>query len=46
LIASQTLPKINDALRVQIRLEEGREADPSVAIIDSQSVQTAAKRGR
>src|SRR5215510_5019713 len=40
------LQDINDALRVQIRLEEGREAEPSVAIIDSQSVQTAEKRGR
>ena len=46
LVDSRTLERINDALRVQIRLEEDREADPSVIIIDSQSVQTAEKRGR
>jgi putative transposase len=40
------LQRINDALRVQIRLEEEREAEPSVIIVDSQSVQTAEKRGR
>ncbi len=45
LIASGTLVRISDALRVQIRLHEDREADPSVVIIDSQSVQTAEKRG-
>lgn len=46
LIERGVLEKINDALRVQIRLAEGHEADPSVVIIDSQSVQTAEKRGR
>ena len=46
LIEANRLEKINDALRVQIRLAEEREADPSVVIIDSQSVQTAEKRGR
>lgn len=45
LVDNRTLERINDALRVQIRLEEDREADPSVIIIDSQSVQTAEKRG-
>lgn len=45
LVNSGTLERINDALRVQIRLEEDRDADPSVLIIDSQSVQTAEKRG-
>jgi len=45
LIASRALERLNDALRVQIRLEEDHEADPSVIIIDSQSVQTAEKRG-
>lgn len=45
LVDSGTLERINDALRVQIRLEEDREANPSVLIIDSQSVQTAEKRG-
>jgi transposase len=46
LVERQTLQAINDALRVQIRLEEDREGEPSVVIIDSQSVQTAEKRGR
>jgi|SRR5678816_694547 putative transposase len=46
LVERQTLQAINDALRVQIRLEEDREAEPSVVIVDSQSVQTAEKRGR
>ena len=45
LIANGVLVRINDTLRIQVRLEEGREADPSVLIIDSQSVQTAEKRG-
>jgi putative transposase len=45
LVDSHTLERLNDALRVQIRLEEDREADPSVLLIDSQSVQTAEKRG-
>jgi len=46
LVERQTLQAINDALRVQIRSEEERDAEPSVVIIDSQSVQTAEKRGR
>jgi len=46
LVERHVLETINDALRVQIRLEEDREAEPSVVIIDSQSVQTAEKRGR
>ena len=46
LVERNLLQQINDALRVQIRLEEDREAEPSVVIIDSQSVQTAEKRGR
>jgi putative transposase len=37
---------INDALRMEIRLQEERESEPSVVIVDSQSVQTAEKRGR
>lgn len=45
LIANGVLVRINDALRIQVRLEEDRDADPSVLIIDSQSVQTAEKRG-
>jgi putative transposase len=35
----------NDALRQQVRTEAERAADPSVLIVDSQSVQTAEKRG-
>ena len=46
LVERNVLQQINDALRVQIRVEAGREAEPSVVIIDSQSVQTAEKRGR
>jgi transposase len=46
LVESNRLEQVNDALRVQIRLEEAREAEPSVAIIDSQSVQTAEKKAR
>jgi putative transposase len=36
--------QLNDELRKQVRLKEGREADPSLAMIDSQSVKTAQKR--
>ena len=35
-----TWQQINDALREQDRLREGRAAQPSAAIIDSQSVKT------
>lgn len=45
LVAQRVLERINDALRIQIRLREDREADPSVVMVDSQSVQTAEKRG-
>jgi transposase len=45
LVDSGALVQINDTLRVQVRLEEDRAADPSVIIVDSQSVQTAEKRG-
>src|SRR5690242_8208364 len=33
-----TWERINDALRVQVRRQAGREAEPSLAIGDSQSV--------
>jgi putative transposase len=35
-----TLQRINDALREQVRTREGREPQPSAAIVDSQSVKT------
>ncbi len=36
-----TLEHINDCLREEIRIELGRDPEPSVGIIDSQSVRTA-----
>jgi putative transposase len=35
-----TLDYINDCLRIEIRIELGRKPEPSVAIMDSQSVKT------
>ena len=40
-----TWEAINDALRRQVRLDAGKEADPSVGIIDSQSVKVTAIPG-
>ena len=37
--------RILDALRMQVRLKQGREPEPSAAIIDSQSIKTSAVRG-
>jgi putative transposase len=37
--------QLNDALRETVRLEAGREAEPSAAIIDSQSVKTSSVAG-
>ena len=46
LVERNALMTINDTLRMEIRLKEERESEPSVVIVDSQSVQTAEKRGR
>ena len=40
-----TLASIHDALYVAVREREGREASPTVAVIDSQSARTAQKGG-
>jgi putative transposase len=45
LVERNSLESINDVLRVEVRVAEEREAEPSVVIVDSQSVQTAEKRG-
>lgn len=36
---------IHDSLRDEVRKQEGREASPSAAILDSQSVKTTEKKG-
>src|SRR4030095_7881963 len=41
-----TWERINDALREQVRVHEQREAEPSLIIVDSQSVKTTEKGDR
>lgn len=41
-----TWQTVHDTLREQVRKKAGKEATPSVAIIDSQSVKTAQKGGQ
>ena len=41
-----TLERIHHTLYVAVREQEGREASPTAAIIDSQSAKAAQKRGR
>lgn len=43
---SGVLQEIRDALRQQVRIQDGRKSSPSAAIIDSQSVKTVEKGGR
>jgi len=39
------IQRVHEALRTEVRVQAGREASPSAAIIDSQSVRTPQKGG-
>ena len=41
-----TLGRLHHALFIQVREQDGREASPTAAILDSQSVKSAEKAGR
>jgi putative transposase len=41
-----TLAAVHEALRPQVRQQAGKQTTPSAAIIDSQSIRVAGKRGR
>jgi transposase len=41
-----TLERLHEALYVAVREQEGREASPTTAVLDSQSARTAQKGGR
>lgn len=41
-----TTAKINDSLRKKVRIQEGRDPEPSAAVIDSQSVKAASTVGK
>lgn len=40
-----TIERVHEALRQRVRVEQGREATPSAAIVDSQSLRTPQKGG-
>ena len=42
---SSTLERIHDVLREEARAKKGRPRSPSAAVLDTQSVKTAGKRG-
>jgi transposase len=44
-VSDGTWERVNDELRRRVRVKAGREAEPSAAIMDSQSVKTTEKGG-